>query len=76
MFHGLTACITVSEAEIAEAMRVTMRTTHNLLEGSAGAAFAGLWKLRDELAHKTVAVVLSGSNIDQAVLRRVLNEEV
>jgi len=76
MFHGLTACITVTEEEIAEAMRVTMRTTHNLLEGASGAAFAGLWKLRDELAHKTVAVVLSGSNIDQSVLRRVLNGEV
>jgi threonine dehydratase len=76
MFHGLTACITVTEAEIAEAMRVTMRTTHNLLEGAAGAAFAGLWKLKSELADKTVAVVLSGSNIDQDVLRRVLNGEV
>lgn len=70
--RGLAGVVTVSEDEIAEAMRIVIRTTHNLLEGGAGAAFAGLWRLRSELAGKTVAVVLSGANVDQATLRRVL----
>jgi threonine dehydratase len=74
--QGLTDCVLVSEAEIAEAMRVVMRTTHNMLEGAAAAAFGALWKLQVPLAHKTVAVVLSGGNVDQAALRRVLNREV
>jgi len=76
MRQGLADCVLASETEIAEAMRVGMRTTHNILEGAAGAAFAGLWKLQVPLAHKTVAVVLSGSNVDQSVLRKVLNMEV
>lgn len=70
---GLSACVLVSEAEIAEALRVVMRTTHNMLEGAAAAAFAGLYKLRDQLAGQTVAVVLSGGNIDQPLLARVLS---
>jgi threonine dehydratase len=37
---------------------------------------AGLGRLRSRLAGKTVAVVLSGGNIDRETLRRVLNEEL
>jgi len=65
--------VRTSEAEIAEAMRTVMRTTHNMIEGSAAAAFAGLAKLEHALAGRTVGVVLSGSNIDQPWLERVLS---
>lgn len=71
--EGLADCMVVSEAEIAEAIRTVMRTTHNMIEGSAAAAFAGLAKLEPALAGRTVAVVLSGSNIDQPWLERVLS---
>lgn len=73
---GLADVVLVSEAEIAEAMRMVMRTTHNLVEGAAAAAFAGVSKLRSQLAGKTVAVVASGGNVDQETLRRVLNAEI
>ena len=45
--------------------------------GRAGAAgLAGLVKLRDKLAGKTVAIILSGSNIDAATLRRIVDGEI
>jgi threonine dehydratase len=74
--EGLKGFITVSEAEIAEALRLLLRTTHNLVEGAGAAGLAGLLKLRDRLEGKTVAIILSGSNIDGATLRRVVNREI
>jgi threonine dehydratase len=74
--EGLADFVTVTEGEIAEALRLLLRTTHNLAEGAGAAGLAGLIKLRDTLAGKTVGVVLSGANIDAATLRRVLNGEI
>lgn len=74
--EGLADFITVSEAEIADAIRLYLRTTHNLAEGAGAVGLAGLRRLRDILMGKSVAVVLSGSNIDQQTLRRVVNGEL
>jgi len=74
--QGLAGFVTVSEAEIAEALRLALRATHNLVEGAGAAGLAGLLKLRDTLAGKTVGIVFSGGNIDSASLRRVLNGEI
>lgn len=71
LLEGLAGFVTVSDAEIAEAIRILIRTTHNLAEGAGAAGLAGLAKLRAELAGKTVAVILSGSNIDLPTLARV-----
>lgn len=73
---GLAGFVTATEAELAAAVRLYIRTTHNLAEGAGAAGLAGLGKLRDELAGKTVAVILSGSNIDAATLRRVVSCEI
>jgi threonine dehydratase len=74
--QALEGFVAVSEAAIAEAIRVLLRTTHNLAEGAGAAGLAGLFALRDTLAGKTVAVILSGSNIDATTLRRVLTHEL
>jgi threonine dehydratase len=74
--EGLSGFVKVSEAEIAEALRLLLKTTHNLAEGAGAAGLAGLFKLRGELQGKRVAIVLSGSNIDQATLKRVLMGEI
>jgi threonine dehydratase len=71
--EGLRGFVTVTEAEIAEAIRLYLRTTHNLAEGAGAAGLAGLRRLAAELAGKTVAVILSGSNIDEATLRAVVD---
>lgn len=73
---GLTDFVTVTEAELAEAVRMLLRTTHNLAEGAGAAGLAGLLRLRDRLAGQTVAVILSGANIDAATLRRVMTGEL
>jgi len=76
LLDGLAGFVTVTEAEIAAAIRLMHRGTHNLAEGAGAAGFAGLVKLREELAGKTVAVILSGSNIDAETLRRVMTGEL
>ena len=74
--EGLKDFVLATEAEIADAVRLVMRTTHSLVEGAGATPFAGLRLLRDRLAGRKVAVVLSGSNIDAETLRRVVNGEI
>jgi threonine dehydratase len=76
LLEGLSGFVKVTEAEIAEALRLYVRTTHNLAEGAAAAGLAGVFKLREKLANKSVGVCLSGSNIDSETLRRVLSHEM
>jgi threonine dehydratase len=65
--------VTLTEAELAEGVRLALRTTHNLAEGAGAAALAAAMKIRARLAGLKVACVMSGGNIDAATLRRVLN---
>ncbi|HEY7460720.1 MAG TPA: threonine/serine dehydratase [Gemmatimonadota bacterium] len=74
--EGLADFVAVTEGELAEALRILLRTTHNLVEGAGAAGLAGLLRLRDRLAGRSVGIVLSGANIDQATLRRVLCGEL
>jgi len=64
--------VTLSEAELAEGVRLALRTTHNLAEGAGGAALMAAMKLRDRLAGKRVVCVMSGGNIDRATLARII----
>jgi threonine dehydratase len=73
---GLRDFVTADDAQLADAVRMLIRTTHNLAEGAGAAGLAGLRVLRDTLAGKTVAVILSGSNIDENSLREVVNREM
>jgi threonine dehydratase len=70
--EGLAGFVTATEEELAEALRLLLRTTHNLAEGAGAAGLAGLLKLRNSLAGKTVGIVLSGGNIDSPTLARLL----
>jgi threonine dehydratase len=64
--------VTLTEAELAEGVRLALRATHNLAEGAGAAPLAAAMKLRDRLAGRKVACVMSGGNIDAATLRGVL----
>jgi len=66
--------VTLSEAELAEGVRLALRTTHNLAEGAGAAPLMAAMKLRDQLAGKRVVCVMSGGNIDRATLARVLSD--
>ena len=74
--NGLEDFITITEEEIAEALRLAIRTTHTMVEPSAVASLAGLIKLRDQLAGKRVVIIFSGANIDSETLRRIMNKEL
>ena len=69
---GAADMVRVSEAEIADAVRAIYADTHNVAEGAGAASFAALQKQRSLLKGKRVAIILSGSNIDTAVLMRLL----
>jgi threonine dehydratase len=74
--EGLSGFVTATDFEIADAVRVLLSTTHTLVEGAGAAGLAGLLKLRETLAGKTVGIVLSGADIDRNTLRRVLAGEI
>src|SRR5262249_14728124 len=54
LLDGLAGFVLVSEGEMAEAVRILLRTTHNLAEGAGAAGLAGLMKLREDLAGRKV----------------------
>jgi threonine dehydratase len=64
ILNGAADVISVSEAAIADAMRIYFTDTHNLAEGAAGAALAGLLSEREQLRGKKAGVILCGGNID------------
>ncbi|KAB0503404.1 MULTISPECIES: threonine dehydratase [Pseudomonas] len=64
--------VSVSEGEIAEAMRVYYTDTHNLAEGAGAAALAALIQEREMMLGKKVAVILSGGNVDRSVYASVI----
>jgi threonine dehydratase len=75
MAAGAARIVTVSEADIAEAIRIYYLTTHNLAEGAGAAPLAALLNERDRNAGKRIGLVLTGGNIDMPVLARILRGE-
>jgi len=69
---GAARIVTVSDDEIADAIRAYYTDTHNLAEGAGAAALAAILKEKDQLKNKQVAAILCGGNIDMPVLVQVL----
>lgn len=61
---GAERIVTVSEAQVAEAIRIYYRDIHSLAEGAGAASLAALLDERDQMAGRKVAVILTGGNID------------
>ena len=76
LLDGLADFVTVSDAEIADAMRLLLRTTHTMIEPAGAAGLAGLLKLAPQLEGQRVGIIISGANVDSATLQRVLSREV
>lgn len=75
MCDGVDDMVLISEDEISNAIRLLLRTTHNLAEGAGAASTAAAIKLRAQLKNLKVVAVLSGGNIDTQTLQRVLNTD-
>ena len=61
---GVDRIATVSDDEIAEAVRLYFRCCHTVAEGAGAAPLAALMQERDAMKGKRVGVILSGGNID------------
>lgn len=70
---GADRIVAVSEAEIAEAIRIYYRDIHNLAEGAGAAPLAALLQEKERMAGQNVGVVLSGGNIDTDKFLTVLS---
>jgi threonine dehydratase len=70
---GAARVLRLSEDEIAEAVRVFYRCTHNVAEAAGAAPLAGLMREQSRYAGKRAAVICSGGNIDAAVLVEILS---
>jgi threonine dehydratase len=73
--QGAARCVTVSEDEIAEAVRIYWTDTHNAAEGAGAAALAAMAKDGAAKPGTKAGVVLSGQNIDLAVMARIMAGE-
>lgn len=76
LLGGLAGFVTVSDAEIADAVRLILSTTHHLVEGAGAMGVAAARKLAAGLQGQRVGVIFCGANMDSAVLRRILNREL
>ena len=69
--RGAERVVEVSDDEVAEAIRILFSDTHNTAEGAGAAALAGFIKNRTSSENR-IGVVLTGQNIDRAVMQQVL----
>jgi threonine dehydratase len=69
---GADHIVTVTDAEIAAAMRCLFRTTHQVAEGAGAAACAALMQERSHWQGRNVGIVMTGGNVDPEVLATVL----
>lgn len=65
--------VEVADDQVEAAMRALYDDTHNVAEGAGAAAVAAVLAEGDAVRGKTVAVVLSGGNVDRDVFARVLS---
>jgi threonine dehydratase len=70
---GAARIVQVSEDEIAAAVRTYFQTTHQVVEGAGAAPLAALLQERAKMRDKSVALVMTGSNVDAAVYERILS---
>jgi threonine dehydratase len=72
ILHEADDVISVTDDEIAEAMRILFSDTHNVAEGAGAAALAGALQQRERWLGKTVGICVSGGNVDSGMFAGVL----
>jgi threonine dehydratase len=75
IWRGVDRIVTVTDEEIATAMRMLFECTHNICEGAGAAATAAAIQERPRIAGRRVAVVVSGGNVDRNIFASVLKGE-
>lgn len=64
--------VLVSEAEIASAMQLFIKTHHQLLEGAAGVAIAAWLKTQTKYCSQNIVIIICGANISLETLKMIL----
>ncbi len=64
--------LSVTDGEVAEAMRALFADTHNVAEGAGAVALAAVMQQRGRWAGRTLGIPISGGDVDRAVFARVL----
>lgn len=72
IWRGVDRIVEVSDEEVAEAMRLLFRCTHNVSEGAGAAGVAAAAKDELRIAGSRIAVILSGGNVDSEMFSAVL----
>src|ERR1017187_4647227 len=72
ILRGVDRIVSVSDAEVAAAMRAYFSVTHNVAEGAAGAGLAAVLREHDAVAGRRVGAVLTGGNVDRETFAHVL----
>jgi threonine dehydratase len=70
--NGVSRIVQVSDDEIADAMRLLFKATHNIAEGAGAGALAAAVQEREANKGKRLGVILSGGNIDSERFVQVL----
>ncbi|HAJ04812.1 MULTISPECIES: threonine ammonia-lyase [unclassified Brevundimonas] len=70
----LSGVLTVTDAEVAEAVRYAFRTLKLVVEPGGAVSLAALLAGRVETAGRTTALVLSGGNIDPALFAAIIED--
>ena len=65
--------ISVSDDEVARAMRALFADTHNVAEGAGAASLAAALQQQEQWRGQVVGVTLCGGNVDSAVFAQVLS---
>ncbi len=76
IWDNVTRIVEVTDAEIAEAMRVYFQDTHNVAEGAGAAPLAAAIKEVHSNKDKRIGLVLTGGNVDLELYNRVLSGDI
>jgi threonine dehydratase len=72
IWDNVARIVEVTDAEIAEAMRIYYQDTHNLAEGAGAAALAAAVREKSEREGKRIGIILTGGNVDRELYNDVL----
>ncbi len=75
LMENLAGIVTVSDAAVAEAMRMAFRLLKLVVEPGGAVALAALLAGKLNLEGRTAAIILSGGNVDAELFARVLEGE-
>ena len=64
--------LAVTDDEVAHAMRLYYRATHNLAEGAGAAPLAAALQIKDRFKGRKIGLPLTGGNVDADLFRHIL----